>query len=130
MAGSMRPVKDWPNTWELHIYFGRDPERRVRDRHATFHGAPKQAERELARLTVEQDSKLLRCPRKPNAGTGRRPKTRPSKPVVVRRKAQVRCPLYHRFVHAFENPRQDWSSDHSVIAGRGNRSTLLHFGLF
>jgi integrase len=58
----MRPVKGRVNTWELRIYLGRDPEGRVRHRHATFHGTRKQAERELARLIAEQDSKPAPMP--------------------------------------------------------------------
>jgi hypothetical protein len=38
MAGSLRQVKDKPGAWELRIFVGRDPEGRVRHRHATFRG--------------------------------------------------------------------------------------------
>jgi integrase len=58
----VRPVKDRPNTWELRIYLGRDPEGRVRHRHATFHGTRRPAERELARLMAEQDAKPAAVP--------------------------------------------------------------------
>jgi hypothetical protein len=54
----MRPIKGRANTWELRIYLGRDPEGRVRHRHATC----KQSERELARLITEQDSKPAPMP--------------------------------------------------------------------
>ena len=62
MAGSIRPVKSRSNTWELRIYLGRDSAGKVRHRHATFHGTRKQAERELARLIAEQDSKPAPVP--------------------------------------------------------------------
>lgn len=57
MAGSLRQVKDKPGAWELRIFVGRDPEGRVRHRHATFRGTRRAAERELARLVAEQDAK-------------------------------------------------------------------------
>lgn len=56
MAGSIRPVTGKPNTWELRIYLGRDAEGRVRHRHSRFHGTKREAERQLARLVLEEDA--------------------------------------------------------------------------
>jgi integrase len=58
----MRPVKGRERTWELRVYLGRDSEGKVRHRHVTFHGSRKQAERELARLVTEQDTKPAAVP--------------------------------------------------------------------
>lgn len=57
MAGSLRQVVGKAGTWELRVYLGRDPEGRVRHRHARFQGSRRAAERELARLVADQEAK-------------------------------------------------------------------------
>lgn len=57
MAGSLRPVPGKADIWELRVYLGRDTEGRVHHRHARFQGSRRQAERELARMVVEQEAK-------------------------------------------------------------------------
>ena len=61
MAGSMRLVGD-PDTWELRVYVGRDSEGRVRHLHRRFRGNRRAAERELARLVTEQETKPAAIP--------------------------------------------------------------------
>ncbi|MGP0107473.1 MAG: tyrosine-type recombinase/integrase [Acidimicrobiales bacterium] len=61
MAGSMRLVGD-PDTWELRVYVGRDSEGRVRHLHRRFRGARRAAERALARLITEQETKPAAIP--------------------------------------------------------------------
>ena len=66
MAGSLRAaVEGRPGTWQLRVYRGRDAENRVRHRHVTFKGTRRQAERELARLVAEQDSRPAAVPEQP-----------------------------------------------------------------
>lgn len=62
MAGSLRPVKGKADTWELRVYLGRDAEGRVRHRSVRFHGSRRAAERELARLVVDQHAKPAPVP--------------------------------------------------------------------
>ncbi|WP_298334895.1 hypothetical protein [Ferrimicrobium sp.] len=57
MAGSMRLVAR-PDTWELRVFIGRDSLGRVKHRYVRFRGTRGQAERELARLVIEQEDKL------------------------------------------------------------------------
>ncbi len=56
MAGSMRLVAQ-PDTWELRVFVGRDSLGKVKHRYARFRGTRRQAERELARLVIEQEDK-------------------------------------------------------------------------
>ncbi|MGH9097579.1 MAG: tyrosine-type recombinase/integrase, partial [Acidimicrobiales bacterium] len=49
-------------TWELRVYLGRDSENRVRHLHRRFQGSRRAAERELARLVVEQDAQPASIP--------------------------------------------------------------------
>ena len=56
MAGSMRLVAQ-PDTWELRVFIGRDSLGRVKHRYVRFRGTRRQAERELARLVIEQEDK-------------------------------------------------------------------------
>lgn len=65
MAGSLRTVEGRPGTWQLRVYLGRDAENRVRHRHVTFKGSRRQAERELARLVAEQESRRAAVPEQP-----------------------------------------------------------------
>jgi len=65
LAGSLRAVEGRPGTWQLRVYLGRDAEGRVRHRHVTFKGSRRQAERELARLVAEQDSRPAVVPEQP-----------------------------------------------------------------
>jgi len=56
MAGSMRLVAK-PDTWELRVFIGRDSLGKVKHRYVRFRGTRRQAERELARLVIEQEDK-------------------------------------------------------------------------
>lgn len=56
MAGSMRPRPDkGRDAFELRVFLGRDAEGRVRHRSVLFRGTLRQAERELARMIVDQE---------------------------------------------------------------------------
>ncbi len=46
-----------PHTWELRFYVGRDEQGRVKHKYATFVGGKREAERELARLSLQFESK-------------------------------------------------------------------------
>ena len=57
MAGSIRKRTDrGPDTWQLRVYVGRDSNGRIRHRSETFQGTKRAAEKELARLVLEQDA--------------------------------------------------------------------------
>ena len=56
MAGSMRLVAQ-PDTWELRVFVGRDTFGKIKHRYVRFRGTKRQAERELARLVLEQEAK-------------------------------------------------------------------------
>ena len=57
MAGSIRKRPDrGPNTWQLRVYVGRDSNGRIRHRSHTFQGSKRAAEKELARLVLDQDA--------------------------------------------------------------------------
>lgn len=56
--GSIR-LRTPPHTWELRLYLGRDEEGRVKHKYATFVGGKRDAERELARLSLQFESKPL-----------------------------------------------------------------------
>ncbi len=57
MAGSIRKRPDrGPDTWQLRVYIGRDSNGRVRHRSHTFQGSKRAAQKELARLVLEQDA--------------------------------------------------------------------------
>ncbi|WP_298211305.1 hypothetical protein [Ferrimicrobium sp.] len=56
MAVSMRPVAQ-PDTWELRVFIGRDSLGKVKHRYVRFRGTRRQAQRELARLVIEQEDK-------------------------------------------------------------------------
>jgi hypothetical protein len=56
MAGSLRFVAK-PDTWELRVFIGRDSLGKVKHPYVRFRGTRKQAERELARLVIEQEDK-------------------------------------------------------------------------
>ncbi len=51
-----------PNVWELRIFLGRDSSGRVRHRSRVFRGSRRAAERELARLVVEQEDRPVVVP--------------------------------------------------------------------
>ena len=51
MGGSLREVRR--GVWELRVYLGRDHDDKVRHRYVTFHGAKREAQRELNRLVAE-----------------------------------------------------------------------------
>jgi integrase len=51
MGGSIREKRR--GVWELRIYLGRDDDGKVRHRQLTFHGAKREAQRELNRLVAE-----------------------------------------------------------------------------
>lgn len=56
MAGSIRQRPDrGPNTWELRVFVGRDSNNRIRHRSQFFRGTKRAAEKQLARLVLEQD---------------------------------------------------------------------------
>lgn len=65
MAGSIRAVGERPDVWELRVYLGRDEAGRVRHLNRRFHGSRRAAERELARLVVEQEEKPAPIPEEP-----------------------------------------------------------------
>lgn len=57
MAGSIRRRLDrGPDTWQLRVYLGRDSSGRIRHRSHTFQGSKRAAEKELARLVLDQDA--------------------------------------------------------------------------
>jgi len=56
MAGSMRLVAQ-PDTWELRVFIGRDSLGKIKHRYVRFRGTRRQAERELARLVIDQEDK-------------------------------------------------------------------------
>src|SRR5664279_4206070 len=57
VAGSIRKRPDrGADTWQLRVYVGRDSNGRVRHRSHTFQGSKRAAEKELARLVLEQDA--------------------------------------------------------------------------
>ena len=57
MAGSIRKRPDrGSDTWQLRVYLGRDSNGRIRHRSQTFQGSKRAAEKELARLVLEQDA--------------------------------------------------------------------------
>ncbi|MCU4187029.1 hypothetical protein K6U06_21870 [Acidiferrimicrobium sp. IK] len=56
MAGSLRQRPDrGADAWELRVYLGRDAAGKVRHRSVLFRGTKRSAQRELTRLTAEQD---------------------------------------------------------------------------
>ena len=67
MAGSLRQVAGKTDVWELRVYLGRDSTGVVRHKHARFHGSRRQAERELARLVAEQETKPEPVQEEPSA---------------------------------------------------------------
>jgi integrase len=63
MAGSIRKRADrGPDAYELRVFVGRDAYGRVRHKSRIFHGTRRAAERELARLVIEQDAKPVVVP--------------------------------------------------------------------
>ncbi len=56
MAGSLRQRPDrGADAWELRVYLGRDAVGKVRQRSVLFRGTKRSAQRELTRLSAEQD---------------------------------------------------------------------------
>jgi integrase len=56
MAGSIRRRPDrGPDVWQLRVFVGRDSNNRIRHRSQFFRGSKRAAEKELARLVLEQD---------------------------------------------------------------------------
>jgi integrase len=56
MSGSLRKRPDrGSDVWELRVFLGRDPQGRVRHKSRTYRGSKRGAEKELARLVVEQE---------------------------------------------------------------------------
>src|SRR5664280_2667630 len=72
VAGSIRKRPDrGADTWQLRVYVGRDSNGRIRHRSHTFQGSKRAAEKELARLVLEQDAAPQVVP--DEAGPGGRP---------------------------------------------------------
>ncbi|MGH9069147.1 MAG: tyrosine-type recombinase/integrase [Acidimicrobiales bacterium] len=68
MAGSIRKRPDrGTDAWELRVYLGRDARGRVRQRSTLYRGTRRQAEHELARLVVDQDTDPVALPRQDTA---------------------------------------------------------------